>query len=110
MREWEPQLALVGRGATEAIVREAPGVLRARLYELERERKEAELTDARRAQVGTGERAEKIRTYHYAESRVTDHRIKLTQHRLDQILEGDLGDFTAALTSEDRRRALETVA
>ena len=85
-------------------------VLRARLYEAERERRQAEMTDARRAQVGTGERAEKIRTYNYAESRVTDHRIKLTQHRLDQILEGDLGEFTEALTSEDRRRALETVA
>ncbi len=85
-------------------------VLRARLFELERERQEAELTAVRRAQVGTGERAEKIRTYNYAEGRVTDHRIKLTQHRLDQILEGDLGEFTAALTSEDRRRALETVA
>jgi peptide chain release factor 1 len=85
-------------------------VLRARLYELERERQEAEMTDVRRAQVGTGERAEKIRTYNYAESRVTDHRIKLTQHRLDQILEGDLGEFTEALTSEGQRRALETVA
>jgi peptide chain release factor 1 len=85
-------------------------VLRARLYELERERQEAEMTAARRAQVGTGERAEKIRTYNYAEGRVTDHRIKLTQHRLDQILEGDLGEFSAALTAEDRRRALETVA
>ena len=85
-------------------------ILRARLYELERERQEAEMTDARRAQVGTGERAEKIRTYNYAESRVTDHRIKLTQHRLDQILEGDLGEFTEALTAEGQRRALETVA
>src|SRR5207237_10749678 len=85
-------------------------VLRARLCELERERQEAELTAARRAQVGTGERAEKIRTYNYAEGRVTDHRIKLTQHRLDQILQGDLSGFTEALTSEDRRRALETVA
>src|SRR5438034_4397854 len=85
-------------------------VLRARLYELERARQEAELTAARRAQVGTGERAEKIRTYNYAEGRVTDHRIKLTQHRLDQILEGDLAGFTDALTAEDRRRALETVA
>jgi peptide chain release factor 1 len=85
-------------------------VLRARLYEAERERQEAEMTAARRAQVGTGERAEKIRTYNYAEGRVTDHRIKLTQHRLDQILEGDLGGFTEALTAEDRRRALETVA
>ena len=89
---------------------QAMRVLRARLYELERERRQAELTDVRRAQVGTGERAEKIRTYNYAEGRVTDHRIKLTQHRLDQILEGDLGDFTAALASEGRRRALETVA
>jgi len=85
-------------------------VLRARLYELERERQQAELTVTRRAQVGTGERAEKIRTYNFGEGRVTDHRIKLTQHRLDQILEGDLGDFTEALASEDRRRALETVA
>jgi peptide chain release factor 1 len=85
-------------------------VLRARLYEAERERQEAEMTDVRRAQVGTGERAEKIRTYNYAESRVTDHRIKLTQHRLDQILEGDLGEFTEALTAEGQRRALETVA
>ena len=85
-------------------------VLRARLYELERERQETEMTDARRAQVGTGERAEKIRTYNYAENRVTDHRIKLTLHKLDAVLEGDLGDFTEALTAEDRRRALETVA
>jgi peptide chain release factor 1 len=85
-------------------------ILRARLYEAERERQEAEMTDARRAQVGTGERAEKIRTYNYAEGRVTDHRIKLTLHRLDQILEGDLADFTEALAAEDRRRALETVA
>jgi peptide chain release factor 1 len=85
-------------------------VLRARLYELERERQEAEMTNARRAQVGTGERAEKIRTYNYAEGRVTDHRIKLTQHRLEQILEGDLGEFTEALTAEGQRRALETVA
>ncbi|HZR92803.1 MAG TPA: peptide chain release factor 1 [Gaiellaceae bacterium] len=85
-------------------------VLRARLYELERERQEAEMSAARRAQVGTGERAEKIRTYNYAENRVTDHRIKLTVHRLDAVLQGELGEFTQALTSEDRRRALETVA
>jgi peptide chain release factor 1 len=85
-------------------------VLRARLYEAERERQEAELTDARRAQVGSGERAEKIRTYNYAEGRVTDHRVNLKEHRLDQILEGDLGAFTEALTAEARRQALETVA
>jgi peptide chain release factor 1 len=85
-------------------------VLRARLYEAERERQEAEMTDARRAQVGSGERSEKIRTYNYAEGRVTDHRVNLKEHRLDQILEGDLGEFTEALAQEARRRALETVA
>jgi peptide chain release factor 1 len=85
-------------------------ILRARLYELERARQNAEHAAARKAQVGTGERAEKIRTYNYAESRVTDHRIKLTQHRLDQVLDGDLSDFTEGLESEDRRRRLEAAA
>jgi peptide chain release factor 1 len=82
-------------------------VLRARLYEQERERQAAEAAAQRRAQVGTGERAEKIRTYNFPENRVTDHRIHLTQHKLDRVLEGDLGDFTEALTAEDRRRTLE---
>jgi peptide chain release factor 1 len=82
-------------------------VLRARLYEEERRRQRAEQDATRRSQIGSGERAEKIRTYNYAESRVTDHRIKLTQHRLDQVLEGDLDEFTEALVAEDRRRALE---
>jgi peptide chain release factor 1 len=81
-------------------------VLRARLYELERERQQAELSAQRRSQIGSGERAEKIRTYNFPENRLTDHRIKLTQHRLDSILEGDLDEFTEALTAEDRRRAL----
>jgi peptide chain release factor 1 len=82
-------------------------VLRARLYEHERRRQQAEESAARRAQIGGGERAEKIRTYNFAENRLTDHRVKLTQHRLDQILEGDLADFTEALAGEERRRALE---
>jgi peptide chain release factor 1 len=82
-------------------------VLRARLYELERERQQAELAAQRRSQIGSGERAEKIRTYNFPENRVTDHRIKLTEHRLDQIVDGDLGDFTEALQAEERRRALE---
>jgi peptide chain release factor 1 len=85
-------------------------VLRARLYERELERQRAELSQARRAQIGTGERSEKIRTYNYAENRVTDHRIKLTVHRLDQVLEGELDEFTEALAAEDRRRALEAGA
>jgi peptide chain release factor 1 len=82
-------------------------VLRARLYERERERQQAELDATRRSQVGTGERAEKIRTYNFPENRLTDHRIKLTVHQLDQILQGNLDDFTEALTDEDRRRRLE---
>jgi peptide chain release factor 1 len=81
-------------------------VLRARLYEAERARQEAEQSAARRSQIGTGDRAEKIRTYNFPESRVTDHRIKLTAHRLDQALEGDLGEFTDALQAEERRQAL----
>ena len=82
-------------------------VLRARLYELEREKQRAEMDAQRRLQVGSGERSEKIRTYNFPENRVTDHRIKLTEHRLDQILEGELADFTDALQAEERRRALE---
>jgi peptide chain release factor 1 len=81
-------------------------VLRARLYEAEREKQLAEVAAARRSQIGSGERAEKIRTYNFAENRLTDHRIKHTVHRLDQILQGDLEEFTDALQAEDRRRAL----
>jgi len=82
-------------------------VLRARVYEAQRERQMAEQAAARSAQVGTGARAEKIRTYNFPENRVTDHRIKLTTHRLDQILQGDLDDYTDALTADQQRRALE---
>ncbi len=86
-------------------------VLRARLYEAERERQLAEVAAQRKAQVGTGERAEKIRTYNFPENRITDHRVKVTAHRLDQILAGgDLGEFTDALQAEERRRALEAAA
>jgi peptide chain release factor 1 len=81
-------------------------VLRARLYEQERERQQAELDATRRSQIGSGERAEKIRTYNFPENRVTDHRIKLTAHQLDRILQGELDDFTEALGAEERRRAL----
>ena len=85
-------------------------VLRARLYELERERQAAEQAATRRSQIGSGERAEKIRTYNFPENRVTDHRVHLTVHRLDKILEGELGEFTEALAAEERRRALETAS
>ena len=82
-------------------------VLRARLYEAERAKQQAELAAARRLQIGTGERAEKIRTYNFPENRLTDHRIKLTTHRLDQILGGELDEYTDALQAEDRRLSLE---
>src|SRR5215213_7491227 len=82
-------------------------VLRARLYELERAKQEAEEAQQRRSQIGGGDRAEKIRTYNFPESRVTDHRVKLTEHRLEQILGGELDSFTQALQEEERRRALE---
>jgi peptide chain release factor 1 len=85
-------------------------VLRARLYEAERERQQAEEAAARRSQIGSGRRAEKIRTYNFPENRVTDHRVHLTLHRLDKILEGELDEFTESLAAEDRRRALETVS
>ena len=82
-------------------------VLRARLYEIEREKQQAELDATRRSQIGSGERAEKIRTYNFPENRVTDHRIKLTTHQLERILQGELEQFTDALSAEERRRALE---
>ncbi len=82
-------------------------VLRARLFELERAKQQQELAATRRSQIGGGERAEKIRTYNFPENRLTDHRVKLTVHQLDRVLEGDLDEFTDSLTAEDRRRALE---
>jgi peptide chain release factor 1 len=81
-------------------------VLRARLYERQREEQRAELDATRRSQIGSGERGTKIRTYNFPENRLTDHRIKLTAHQLDKILQGELDEFTEALTTDDRRRAL----
>jgi peptide chain release factor 1 len=82
-------------------------VLRARLYEAERERQQAELSATRKLQIGSGERAEKIRTYNYPDSRATDHRVKVTLN-LEKVLPGGLDEFTEALQAEDRRRALES--
>ena len=82
-------------------------VLRARLYERALAEQQSELAADRRSQVGTGDRAEKIRTYNYGERRVTDHRIKLTVHNLDQVLEGELAEITAALQADEKRRRLE---
>jgi peptide chain release factor 1 len=85
-------------------------VLRARLYERALAEQQAELAADRRSQVGTGDRAEKIRTYNYGERRVTDHRIKLTVHNLDQVLEGQLDELTAGLQSDERRLQLQAQA
>jgi peptide chain release factor 1 len=82
-------------------------VLRARLLEAERERQNAERASERRAQVGTGDRSEKIRTYNFPQNRVTDHRAGLTLHQLDRILEGDLDpllDGVAATLAGERKR------
>jgi peptide chain release factor 1 len=85
-------------------------VLRARLYEGKLAEQQAELAAARSAQVGTGERAEKIRTYNFPERRVTDHRIKHTAHNLDQLLQGELDEFTAALQDDEKRRRLDAAS
>ncbi len=82
-------------------------ILRSRLYEAQREAQESERAGARRSQVGTGDRSERIRTYNYPQGRVTDHRIGLTLHRLDQILDGDLDEIIDALTTADQAERLK---
>jgi peptide chain release factor 1 len=77
----------------------AERVLRARLYEIELEKQRAEIGAERRSMVGTGDRSEKIRTYNFKENRVTDHRIGLTLHQLDAIMEGQLDPLIDALTT-----------
>lgn len=72
-------------------------MLRSKLYELEWEKKNAEVTQARRSMVATGDRSEKIRTYNYPQGRVTDHRIGMTVHNLPQIMNGDIGEFITQL-------------
>ncbi|MDD9876848.1 MAG: peptide chain release factor 1 [Magnetovibrio sp.] len=81
-------------------------VLRARLYEREREALDAERAEARRSQVGSGDRSERIRTYNFPERRVTDHRINLTLHQLDKMLDGDLDEVIDALLTDDQARRL----
>jgi peptide chain release factor 1 len=85
-------------------------VLRARLYERELAARQAEQAAARSAQVGTGERSEKIRTYNFPERRVTDHRVKVTVHNLDQVLAGELDDLTGALQDDEKRKRLDAAS
>ncbi len=89
---------------------QAMKVLRSRLLDMMERERQAELSRERKSQVGTGDRSERIRTYNYPQNRVTDHRIGLTLHRLDSILEGDLGEMIEALRSAEESELLERVA
>ncbi len=82
-------------------------VLRARLYEMEEAKKQKERADARRSQVGSGDRSERIRTYNFPQNRVTDHRINLTLYKLDSIMEGELGELIDALRLAAGEEALK---
>ena len=82
-------------------------ILRARLLEGEREKQESAIAAERKAQVGTGDRSERIRTYNYPQSRVTDHRIGLTLYRLEAVLNGDLDEIIDALITADRAEKLK---
>jgi peptide chain release factor 1 len=85
-------------------------ILRARIYEAERERLDAERAATRTSQIGTGARSEKIRTYNFPQSRVTDHRIKFTSHDMDGVLLGALEPFTSALQADWNRQQLEAAS
>ncbi len=82
-------------------------ILRARLYDLELEKQQKELSAERRSQVGTGDRSERIRTYNFPQSRVTDHRVGLTLHKLDAILDGDLNEVIDTLITTDQAEKLK---
>jgi peptide chain release factor 1 len=81
-------------------------ILRARLYDLAQAEQDAQVAAQRRSQVGTGDRAQKVRTYNFPQGRVTDHRVGLTSHRMEAILQGELEEFTEALEAQDRAEQL----
>jgi peptide chain release factor 1 len=82
-------------------------VLRARLLDKKRREEQAKVADARKSQVGTGDRSERIRTYNFPQSRVTDHRIGLTLHKLDLVLDGELDEIIDALTMNEQAELLK---
>ena len=84
----------------------AETVLRARLYEIERERADREESETRRAQVGSGSRSEKIRTYNYPQDRITDHRINLTVHNIPRVMDGEIDELIEAVAQDEQARAL----
>lgn len=85
-------------------------ILRARLYDIAQAEQNAQVAAQRRSQVGTGDRSQKIRTYNFPQGRVTDHRVGLTSHRLEAILQGELEEFTEALRAQDRAEQLAAAA
>ena len=85
-------------------------VLRARLYEMELAKQQAEISADRKSQVGTGDRSEKIRTYNFPQTRVTDHRIKLTTHRIDEIMDGELDEVIDGLITADQAAKLANIS
>jgi peptide chain release factor 1 len=87
----------------------AMSILRARLYEIEEEKRRAEIDQARRSQVGTGERSEKIRTYNYPQSRVTDHRINVSSFNLPAVMEGQIDEFIDELGTRDEAERLAAI-
>jgi peptide chain release factor 1 len=84
--------------------------LRARIVEAEREKHEAEIAKNRKSQVGTGERSEKIRTYNFPQNRVTDHRVGVTLHKLELVMEGDLDEFVQALKAQQQQAETANVS
>jgi peptide chain release factor 1 len=88
----------------------AMSVLRARLYDIEQQKREAAERQARRSQVGSGDRSEKIRTYNWPQNRITDHRIKHDSYRLQAVLDGELDEFIEALTDADQAKQLEEMS
>ena len=86
----------------------AMSILRARLYEIEQHKRQTELEETRRSQVGTGERSEKIRTYNFPQSRVTDHRINVSSFNISGVLDGDLEGFIEELSMRDESERLAT--
>ena len=85
-------------------------MLRSRLLAREIERQHAEISEARRSQVGSGDRSQRVRTYNFPQSRVTDHRINLSSYNLESVLDGDLDEFIEALTQREQAEALASGA
>jgi len=84
-------------------------VLRARLYEHQRQARDAERAASRKSQIGSGDRSERIRTYNFPQGRVTDHRVNLTLHKLDRIMDGELDEIIDALAADDQARQLAAI-